>query len=163
MTTVTAPDPDGPSLAYSIVGGSDAGKFEINASTGALSFINAPDFENPGDTDHNNSYVVQVRASDGALFDEQTLTVNVTDVHQFVNLTPGNDDFSAATGALDTTYNGLGGIDTATFDFKLVEATVSYVGNTIIVDGPSAATRCSPASKSSTSPTAPCTTTTAAR
>ncbi len=136
VTTVAATD-DAPSLAYSIVGGSDAAKFDINATTGALKFINAPDFEKPGDTDHNNSYVVTVRASDGTLFDEQTLTVNVTDVHHFIDLTPDNDDFAAATGALDTTYNGLGGIDTATFEFKLTEATVSYVGNRIIIDGPS--------------------------
>ncbi|MGB9370078.1 MAG: tandem-95 repeat protein, partial [Xanthobacteraceae bacterium] len=79
VTTVVASDPDS-SLTYSIIGGSDAAKFQINASSGALSFITAPDFEVPGDADHNNAYVVQVRASDGALTDTQTVTVSVSNV-----------------------------------------------------------------------------------
>ena len=80
VTTVVATDPDSSSLTYSIFGGSDAGKFQINASSGVLSFITAPDFEIPGDSDHNNTYVVQVRASDGTLTDTQTVTVSVADV-----------------------------------------------------------------------------------
>jgi len=81
VTTVIAADPDSSSLTYSIIGGSDAGKFQINASSGALSFIAAPDFEIPGDSDHNNTYVVQVQASDGSLTDTQTITVGVTNVN----------------------------------------------------------------------------------
>src|SRR5207237_44936 len=76
VTTVHATDVDSPTLTYSIIGGSEAGQFQINASSGALSFITAPDFENPGDSDHNNTYVVQVRASDGSLTDAQTLSVS---------------------------------------------------------------------------------------
>ncbi|MEJ0078343.1 MAG: Ig-like domain-containing protein [Alphaproteobacteria bacterium] len=81
VTTVVATDPDaGTTLAYSISGGADAALFQINASTGALSFKSAPDFEHPADADHNNSYIVQVTASDGALSDNQVITANVTDV-----------------------------------------------------------------------------------
>jgi len=80
VTTVVAAD-DGPSTTYSIAGGADAAKFTINASTGALSFVSAPNFESPTDADTNNSYVVTVRASDGTFFDEQTITVNVTDAN----------------------------------------------------------------------------------
>ena len=37
VTTVTATDPDaGATLTYSIVGGADAAKFAVDASTGAL-------------------------------------------------------------------------------------------------------------------------------
>jgi hypothetical protein len=79
VTTVTATDPNGDLPAFSIVGGADAALFRINASTGALSFAAAPNFEAPSDADANNSYVVQVRASAGGLFDEQTITVNVAD------------------------------------------------------------------------------------
>jgi hypothetical protein len=79
VTTVVAADPDGPTLSYSIVGGADAAKFQIDSATGALSFITAPNFDIPADADHNNSYIVQVRASDGSLTDDQTITVNVTD------------------------------------------------------------------------------------
>ena len=81
VTTVVATDPDPETtLTYSISGGADAARFQIDSSTGALSFISAPNFEQPTDTDHNNSYVVQVRAFDGGLFDNQMLTVNVADI-----------------------------------------------------------------------------------
>ncbi|MGB9364952.1 MAG: matrixin family metalloprotease [Xanthobacteraceae bacterium] len=65
VTTVTAVDWDSASPTYAIVGGADASKFQINASTGALSLIEAPDFESRKDSDGNNSYVVQVRAASG--------------------------------------------------------------------------------------------------
>src|SRR6185369_2817299 len=46
--------------------------------------------------------------------------------------TPGDDSFAALPG---TEYiDALGGNDSITFDFKLVDATLSWVGNTIIVD-----------------------------
>jgi hypothetical protein len=78
VTTVTTTDLDGDMLTYSLVGGADQAMFQINASSGALSFITAPNFEAPADSDHNNSYVVQVRVSDGSLADTQTVTVNVS-------------------------------------------------------------------------------------
>ena len=49
-------------------------------TTGALSFKTAPDFEAPADVYHDNSYQVVVRASDGSLSDDQTITVDVADV-----------------------------------------------------------------------------------
>jgi hypothetical protein len=82
VTTVTASDANGDKLTYSITGGSDGGKFMIDPSTGVLRFITAPDYENPTDDDKNNSYIVQVTASDGQASVTQTLTVNVTDVHE---------------------------------------------------------------------------------
>jgi VCBS repeat-containing protein len=80
---VVASDPDaGTVLSYAITGGSDAGRFQINSSTGALSFVSAPNFEAPNDSDANNSYVVVVQASDGSLVDSQTITVNVSNVNE---------------------------------------------------------------------------------
>ena len=76
VTTIVAADPDS-SLAYSIGGGNDAAKFQINALSGELSFVTAPDFEIPGDADHNNTYIVQVSASDGSLSQTQSITVSV--------------------------------------------------------------------------------------
>jgi hypothetical protein len=109
VTTVHATDVDSASLAYSIVGGADMARFTINAATGVLSFIRAPDFEAPTDADHNNSYVVQVRASDGSLFDNQTITVNVR------NLAPlilGSNAANALIGTIEEdTIRGLGGND----------------------------------------------------
>jgi hypothetical protein len=51
---------------------------------------------------------------------------------------PGNDTFTAVTG--NALYYGLGGTDTIIFDFKLADATVTYSGNQIIIDGPSSHT-----------------------
>ena len=66
VTTVTATDSDaGATLSYSITGGADAAKFAINASTGVLTFVSAPDVESPTDTGGNNVYDVQVQVSDG--------------------------------------------------------------------------------------------------
>lgn len=81
VTTVVATDADGTaSIAYSIVGGADSAKFTINSGSGALAFAVAPDFETPTDANTDNVYVVTVRASDGTNFDDQTISVTVTDV-----------------------------------------------------------------------------------
>ena len=80
VTTVAASDADGNPLAYSIGGGADAAKFTINASTGVLTFVTAPDFEIPTDADANNQYVVIVQVSDGTAVAAQAITVTVTDV-----------------------------------------------------------------------------------
>ena len=84
VTTVTATDADaGATLAYSISGGADAAKFTINSSTGALSFVSAPDYESPTDSGGNNIYDVLVAVQDnngGA--DTQSLSVTVTNVNE---------------------------------------------------------------------------------
>src|SRR3954451_17251799 len=46
--------------------------------------------------------------------------------------TSSNDVISAAAGS--NRYNGLGGSDTISFNFKLTDATVSYSGNEVIID-----------------------------
>src|SRR4029077_10652636 len=81
---VNATDPDaGRTLSYSIIGGADASKFTIGSSTGALSFITAPNFELPTDAGGNNVYDVIVQASDdhGGI-DIQAVAVTVTDVNE---------------------------------------------------------------------------------
>jgi VCBS repeat-containing protein len=105
VTTVAAADADhGATITYSIVTDSlnspDAALFTIDPHTGVLSFIAAPDFEMPGDAGSDNSYVVQVRASDGTDEDIQTITVNVTDETEGP---AGNDVVSA----LENTPAGL--------------------------------------------------------
>ncbi|MBU0801599.1 MAG: cadherin domain-containing protein, partial [Alphaproteobacteria bacterium] len=76
--TVTAQDPDsGATLTYSIVGGVDADKFTINSITGILSFISAPEYLSPSDSDLNNVYKLQVQVSDGNLSDIQNIDVLV--------------------------------------------------------------------------------------
>src|SRR5204863_42725 len=72
--TVVATDADGTAanstITYSISGGADSALFAIDASTGALSFLSAPDYEG------QNSFAVQVKASDGSLFTTQNVSVN---------------------------------------------------------------------------------------
>ena len=83
--TIVATDADASSPAFAptflIVGGNDASLFTIDAATGALTFLNAPDFENPTDANHDNIYEVVVRATDGTFSDQQALTVTVTNVN----------------------------------------------------------------------------------
>ncbi len=83
VTTVVASDGDLPAqtITYSIAGGADAARFAINTSTGALTFVAAPDHEVPQDVGADNVYVVVVQASDGSLTDSQTVNVTVTPVN----------------------------------------------------------------------------------
>ncbi len=81
--SVVAVDPDnGASVTYSITGGADAALFSINPTTGALSFVSAPDFEHPTDAGTNNVYDLQVRASDGlGGIANQSISVTVTNTN----------------------------------------------------------------------------------
>ncbi|WP_375194580.1 cadherin domain-containing protein [Sphingobium sp.] len=82
VTTVTATDPDmGQSIGFSIVGGADAALFSIDAATGELRFLVAPNFESPSDADGDNVYQLIVAANDGnGGVDTQSLSVTVHDV-----------------------------------------------------------------------------------
>ena len=82
VTTVTATGPDaGQTLTYSITGGAEAAKFTIGSTTGALSFVTAPNFELPADAGGNNVYDVTVQVSDGhGGIDTQAIAVIVSDV-----------------------------------------------------------------------------------
>lgn len=85
ITTVHATDVDSSTIAYSISGGDDASLFEIDANTGALSFIAAPDYEHPTSASGTNAYKVEVKASDDkGDFTTQLVTVNVGDVEENV-------------------------------------------------------------------------------
>ncbi len=102
VTTVTASDPNGDAISYSIIGGADAAQFTINASTGVLSFASTPNFEAPRDTGADNSYTVQVRALDNTLVplsDVQTITVNVTNVAPLNGGILGLAQFGSSTAA----------------------------------------------------------------
>lgn len=111
VTIITASDVEGQSLTYSISGGADAGHFVVNPTTGALSFVAAPNFEAPADAGSDNVYDVQVTVSDGTLTDTQSLAVSVANVVDGVTLTGTNGgNMLNGTAAEDTLY-GLGGND----------------------------------------------------
>ena len=77
VATLVATDSNNDPIAgWSITGGADDALFDLT-NGGVLSFKTAPDYENPSDTGSNNSYEVEVTASDGT--DDsapKTLTVN---------------------------------------------------------------------------------------
>jgi Ca2+-binding RTX toxin-like protein len=97
VTTVTATDADaGSALTYSIAGGVDAARFTVNASTGALSFVSAPDYEHPADAGGNNVYDVVVQVSDGSMADTQAVAVSVTNVNDNAPVITSNGAGAAA-------------------------------------------------------------------
>jgi uncharacterized repeat protein (TIGR02543 family) len=51
-------------VTYSISGGDDSTLFDVNSTTGVVSFKSVTDYENPSDSDANNVYKVEVTASD---------------------------------------------------------------------------------------------------
>ena len=74
-------DPDArAALIYSISGGVDKDLFNIDPSTGALTFKASPDFETPAHPD--NVYNVTLQVSDGELSATQAVAITVTDVKE---------------------------------------------------------------------------------
>ncbi|MET0392889.1 MAG: cadherin-like beta sandwich domain-containing protein, partial [Chitinophagaceae bacterium] len=82
VTAAAATDGDaGAVVTYSIVPGGDGALFTVDAATGQLAFINAPDFEHPADDNTDNIYTVTVSASDGSLSATQQFNIRITDVY----------------------------------------------------------------------------------
>ena len=100
--TVLATDSDAGDdvTGYAITGGPDQAFFSVGATSGALTFKSAPNFEAPSDQGANNTYVVEVTATSGAgervKTATQTVTVTVTDVGGEAPGKPGAPSVSAA-------------------------------------------------------------------
>ncbi len=84
LGTVSAVDPEGDTLTYSIEGGNAAGLFEIDAASGELFYTGGGEDYETGST----SFELTVRASDGDQTTDTTATVNVTDVDEPVEGNP---------------------------------------------------------------------------
>ncbi len=78
--TATASDADGHEVTFSLTGGADQAWFSIDTASGVLSFRAPSDFEIPTDSDANNTYMVEITATDGANAVSQVVTVTVVDV-----------------------------------------------------------------------------------
>ncbi len=98
-----ATDADGDTLVYSL-SGTDAALFTINAATGEVSFIEAPDFEAPGDDGGDNVYDITVTAFDGTNSTDHNVAITVTDVNELVPL-------SSLDGSNGFIINGIDGQD----------------------------------------------------
>lgn len=83
-------------VTWSISGGNDRQLFAINAA-GQLVFNNAPDYEAPVDSNHDNAYLIQIKATNlQGNSNVQDVTIKVTDVLDervpiFAASIPGSD------------------------------------------------------------------------
>ncbi len=137
--TAAATDGDGDTLTYSIASGGDGALFQIDAATGELRFVAAPDFENPGDGNGDNVYELTIQASDGSSTTSQSLTVSVTNVNAAPVITSASATNFAENGAgvaytiIATDGDGdgitysIGGADAALFTVDAGTGAVSFV------------------------------------
>ena len=103
VTDVDATDPDNNDvLSYSISGGVDANLFNIDGSTGVVSFKTAPDFEAASDDDGNNVYEIEVQVADGnGGLDTQSIEVIINDENE-APIAPADFGVSASEDIADT-------------------------------------------------------------
>ena len=141
VTTVAATDVDGATPVYSIVGGADAALFSIDAASGVLTFITAPDFEAPADAGADNVYDVTVQVADGnGGSDTQAIAVSVTNGNELpVIVGPAAvtmvENQSAVTTVASTDVDGAapsysiaGGADAALFTIDAASGALRFIG-----------------------------------
>jgi hypothetical protein len=146
-TTVVARDAAGPQITYSISGGSDAAKFTINAQTGVLNFVSAPNYEAPNDFGANSVYDVTIAASDGIVTDTQALAITITNVDEAPVITTNGGGDTAAISVNESsfvsvttvnasdpegaqrTYSIVGGADAARFTIGSSLGNLSFAGS----------------------------------
>ena len=138
--TASATDPEQASLTYS-ASGADLDLFNFNASSGSLSFIASPNYENPLDQDSNNIYQLSITASDGEYSSSQDLSISVANVNEPPVFTTTSVDLSSAENASfvhtveaatdedqgqQLTYT-ISGTDQADFNFDPATRQLSFV------------------------------------
>ncbi|MGE4257690.1 MAG: Ig-like domain-containing protein [Xanthobacteraceae bacterium] len=116
VATASATDMQSGSIAYALVGGADRDLFAIDAATGALAFLAAPDYERPLDAGADNLYDVVVEARDIAgNTATQALSVAVTNIAS--ETVPGDDGDNLFVATPDyEVFQGLGGSDTVSYE-----------------------------------------------
>jgi Ca2+-binding RTX toxin-like protein len=141
VTTVTATDVDvGQTLTYSILPmgapSPDKAMFTIDAQTGVLAFLAAPDFEHPTDVGADNTYQVTVQVTDGQAVhgpaDTQFISVTVTDVSPETSTGTNVDDTFVASADRES-FSGQGGSDTVSYELAHAGLTANLAkpaGNT---------------------------------
>ncbi|WP_010605258.1 Ig-like domain-containing protein [Pseudoalteromonas maricaloris] len=99
-------------ITYSL-SGTDASQFNINSSSGVITFKTAPDYESPGDNGGDNIYNITVTADDGGSSNNtaaQNITITVTDIDEVAptfdggNSTP-NDNATGVSGSSNITID----------------------------------------------------------
>ncbi len=129
VTTVTSTDIDGGAAVYSIAGGADAARFTINAGTGVLTFVAAPNYEAPTDAGANNVYDVTVQVSDGAGgTDTQAIAVTVTPVNDNAPVITSNGGGATATANVAENQTTVTTVTATDADLPAQTITYSIVG-----------------------------------
>ena len=136
--TAVATDAEGDDLTYSL-SGTDAALFTIDPTTGEVSFMAAPDFENPGDDDEDNVYNITVTALDETNATNQAVAIRVTNVNDNTpsftsdasvnaaeNQTAAYTAIAADADGDDLSYS-LSGTDAALFTIDPTTGVVSFV------------------------------------
>ena len=98
LYTYRATDPEGDEFTWE-AGGTDGGAFEISEDGGVLAFKIPPDFENPGDFDGDNEYLVTVVVRDDqSNMSELEVLVSVTELNEGPEIqeTPANTDITVS-------------------------------------------------------------------
>ena len=141
--SVSATDPEGAPVTYSIEAGDRDGLFMVDAATGLVVYLGTGEDYESGTT----SYELTVRASDGQLTADTTVTVNVTDVAEarafgredYTFELAENADGSAARvslGGVSATdpegasvgYGIVGGNESGSFEIDAASGELFYVG-----------------------------------
>lgn len=133
---VSATDVDGDVLTYAIDGGADAADFTVS-SNGILSFVTAPNYELPHDSDVNNEYRVRVAVSDGINITRRVFYIVVQNVNespsiQTTALTANENQTLAGTIVAsdpesDTLqYTITGGADAAKFEINVSTGVLTF-------------------------------------
>ena len=123
--TVEASDANGDAPVFSIVGGADAARFTIDAASGALAFIDAPDAEAPSDANGDGVHALRVSVSDGYLSSERDVTVRVTDVDETDVGVPIDVDSTVDGVAENAAFGSAVGVTASASDADVTDA-VSY-------------------------------------
>ena len=104
-------DPETASLTYSLSGGADKGLFSINATTGDVTFLATPDYENPLDANQNRIYEIEVAASNGALVTKKAVTLTLNNVDDAPTILSATSASVAENIAVETTVYKASGVD----------------------------------------------------
>mgnify|MGYP001174667484 FL=1 len=114
LTTITASDEDGDTLAYSLTG-DDSSLLSIDSS-GNVSFKASPDFEVPADSNEDNIYSFAVVANDGSLSaTSPNVLVSINNLNDnaptFVDLSTSVEVTNGQTNVFDISTNDADGDD----------------------------------------------------
>ena len=136
----TTIDSEQESLTYSL-SGTDADDFNIDSSSGAISFVSTPDYENPTDENEDNVYELTFEVSDGTTATLQELVITVIDVDEAPTITSAasasvsennNNNIYSAT-ATDPENNSLtyslSGTDAANFTIDSSSGAIAFAIN----------------------------------